>query len=173
MFKIFVFLSFSLLLGCGSSEPVAKTEPAKPTVETVKSETKPVEKAEEKPIDWSSTRVAIDVKKEVKVYGLEDAPLLLNPPKKEPEAPKKDLSLTKEKKGYRIQIFTTNSKRTADEIQAEARNVYGYKVYVSFRAPMYSIKIGNYATIDQAKLDLDKVLEQYKHATVIPDFIGN
>ena len=173
MIRIFVILTISVLLGCGLSEPAAKSETAKSSSETVKPEVKPVVKEEEKLLDWSRTRVSIDVKKEVKVYGLEDAPLLLNPPKKEPEAPKKDLSLTKEKKGYRIQIFTTNSKRTADEIQAEARNVYGYKVYVSFRAPMYSIKIGNYATIEQAKLDLDKVLEQYKHATVIPDFIGN
>lgn len=169
--KGLILLGAVALWSCSSSEPVVKKNPNKPAPIETKIEEPVVTKTEEVPLDWSKTRLTIESKEDYKIYGLEDKPEILNPPKKEPQAPKQSLSLTKEKKGYRIQIYTTNIKRAADEVQTEARVYYGYKVYVSFRAPIYSVKIGNYATIDQAKLDLDKVLEKYRHATVVPDFI--
>lgn len=161
----YVFLLFSIV-SCGSTEPSSsgKSEIAKPKAEP--------EKKSEPDVDWSTTRSQVEIRKETKVYGLEDVPELTNPAiSSESPKTKLDNSLTREKKGYRIQIFSTNSKKLADEIVIEAKTVYRYKVYMSFSAPNYTIRIGNYSKIEEAKLDLDEVQGHYKNATVVPDFI--
>ncbi len=161
----YVFLLF-FIVSCGSSEStsVGNRGVVKPKPET--------EKKSEPEVDWSGTRSSVEIRKETKLYGLEDATELTNPPIST-EIPKQKLdnSLTREKKGYRIQIFSTNSKKLADEIVLEAKNIYRYKVYMSFSAPNYTIRIGNYTKIEEARLDLDGVQEHYKNATVVPDFI--
>lgn len=157
------------LISCGSSAPVAKPE----TESVSKTESVTAKKAIPD-VDWSSTRSKVEISNEPKIYGLEDSPDLVNPPEVKDEIKTVvDNSLTKEKKGYRIQIYVTNSKKIADEVAFEAKNTYRYKVYVSFNAPNYTIKIGNYTTADQAKLDLDQVLDIYRNATVVPDFISS
>jgi len=160
------FVIIFFIVSCSSSAPVSVEphEVTKPKAE--------VEKKADPDIDWSSTRSSVEIRKETKLYGLEDVPELTNPIiSSEVPKTKQDNSLTREKKGFRIQIFSTNSKKLADEIVLEAKTIYRYKVYMSFSAPNYTIRIGNYTKIEDARLDLDEVQEHYKNATVVPDFI--
>ena len=53
--------------------------------------------------------------------------------------------------GFRVQVFSASSRQAADEAQARARKALGRSdVYVEFEPPFFKIRVGNFATRDEA-----------------------
>ncbi len=61
--------------------------------------------------------------------------------------------------GYRVQIFASSSLEKADEIAAKARGLFTEKVYVEYSAPLYRVRIGNFAAKEAALQFRDKVVQ--------------
>ena len=58
--------------------------------------------------------------------------------------------------GYRVQVFSSNTQRTAKneayKIEKELRGAFPeYMVYVTYSAPFWKVRIGDFRTLDQAQ----------------------
>ena len=52
--------------------------------------------------------------------------------------------------GYRIQIYTGREASAAHRLESEARGSCPLTVYLSFEAPQYKVRLGDFATRDEA-----------------------
>jgi SPOR domain len=78
--------------------------------------------------------------------------------------------------GYRIQIFFdsgTNSKTRAQSIFDSFRSKYaGTGVYLTFKAPNYKVRVGDFRTKLDAQRFLNSIIDEYPNAWVIDDMIN-
>lgn len=51
--------------------------------------------------------------------------------------------------GFRVQIFASNSEENASRVAADARQVFGDRVYVDYVAPYYKVRVGDYLTREE------------------------
>ncbi len=88
--------------------------------------------------------------------------------------------------GYRIQIFQTQDKRTADreieqvtdwwrsEKAVSASDLFKSRqppVYIFYRQPYYRIRLGDFQTREQAQKMLRALQERYPAAAIVPDTV--
>lgn len=155
-FILFLF-GCVLIVSCGSSSS-GKEESNRPGKET----------PERLNVDWKSTRTPITDRDEPLIIGLDTTADWYQPKGNESGSPK---NTGKEVKGFRLQLYSTPLRSKADEVAAEAKNQYGLSAYITFAAPNYIVRVGNYQTHDEAKDALDKLILLYPNITIVPDFI--
>ena len=68
--------------------------------------------------------------------------------------------------GYRIQVFSGNNQREskdeADSKQQQIRNLYGdVSTYVTFTAPFWRLRVGDYTTYEEAYSMMHKLTESF------------
>ncbi len=87
--------------------------------------------------------------------------------------------------GFRIQILTTPEKQTADFQVEEALGWLGdlsrrptglesaeeAPVYLAWKQPYYRVRLGNFATRDEAQQALYLVGERFPEAFIVPDTV--
>ncbi len=94
-----------------------------------------------------------------------------------PEAP-----TTRTVQGFRIQILTTSEKGDATQEAEKAatwwkslpasekqKNVNASPVDINWRAPYYRVRMGNFATRNEAQRALSLLARQYPDALIVPD----
>lgn len=54
--------------------------------------------------------------------------------------------------GFRVQIFATQDRNKADQLQEELALKFDEKIYVIFEAPNYKLRIGNFLDRDDAEI---------------------
>jgi len=158
--KILLFSGFFLiLLACGPAGETSKTQ-----------KTGSLTEKDTLLVDWAAGRTPVEIREGPVVLGFDTTAGWFRPVKEQQAKPSKEPS-GRDFRGFRIQIYLTPVKNKADEVAAEARNSYGFQVYSTFNAPNYLIRIGNYATREEAVLALEKISEIYPNASIVPDFI--
>lgn len=157
MKSFLVLLTFLYLVSCGSSG-------------SGRVETRPTgkESPEKLNVDWKSTRTPVTDRDEPLILGLDTTADWFQPKENENADPKKS---GREIKGYRLQIYSSPLRTKADEVAAEARNQFGLSIYITFAAPNYVVRTGNYQTLEEAKNELEKLIQVYPNAAIVPDFI--
>jgi hypothetical protein len=88
--------------------------------------------------------------------------------------------------GYRIQLFSSESKPSADAVHDDVSNwwrsargqfaedeifPFGLQPAVVFTRPYYRVRVGAYPTRDDARLALELLRERYAEAFIVPDTI--
>lgn len=74
--------------------------------------------------------------------------------------------------GFRVQIFASASMEKAEEIAAKARSVFSERVYVEYVAPLYRVRVGNFASKDEALEFREKAVQSgYEGAWVVEALI--
>ncbi|MFH0779021.1 MAG: SPOR domain-containing protein [Candidatus Eisenbacteria bacterium] len=70
--------------------------------------------------------------------------------------------------GFRVQVFASSSLEKADEVAKEMRARFRERVYVEYSAPLYKIRMGDFATKEEASLFREKLVEAgYEGAWVV------
>ena len=70
--------------------------------------------------------------------------------------------------GYRVQIFASSSLEKAEEVAGKARNSFPDRVYVEYSTPLYRVRIGNFASKDDALKFREKVVQAgYEGAWIV------
>lgn len=70
-------------------------------------------------------------------------------------------------RGFRVQIFTTESKSVADSIAQEARKKLDMEVYNIFMSPYYRVRIGNCVTHQEAEELKSEVISRGFEAFIV------
>lgn len=156
--KLFIYLiTFLFIASCGSSGSGRDT-----------GKTTGKEATDHLTVDWKTTRTQIIDRDEPVIIGL-DTTAEWYQQKENPAVSKTKPG--KEVKGYRIQLYSTTQRSKADEVAAEAKSRYGLPAHITFAAPNYIVRVGNYQTQEEAKDALEKLISFYPNATLVPDFI--
>ena len=62
-----------------------------------------------------------------------------------------DTNIT-EIEGFRVQVFATQDRNRADELQGELNIKFNEKIYIIFEAPNYKLRVGDFLDRDDAEL---------------------
>ena len=54
--------------------------------------------------------------------------------------------------GFRVQVFATQDRNRADELQEELKIKFNEKIYIIFEAPNYKLRVGDFLDRDDAEL---------------------
>ena len=54
--------------------------------------------------------------------------------------------------GFRVQVFATQDRNRADELQDELKIKFNEKIYIIFEAPNYKLRVGDFLDRDDAEL---------------------
>ncbi len=77
-------------------------------------------------------------------------------------------------RGYRIQIYSGNSRSEAENIRLNYMGVNpGVQCYIEFISPYYKVRIGNYLTDAEANKDLRKIKQSYPMAFIVSSYIDS
>ncbi|MDD3715930.1 MAG: SPOR domain-containing protein [Candidatus Marinimicrobia bacterium] len=77
-----------------------------------------------------------------------------------------------ETQGYRIQLISTQDRNEAMRIKTQADARYDLPVYIDFEPPNYKVRIGNYASQEEAMRNQEHLQRQgFKFAWVVPSKI--
>ncbi|MBN8704605.1 MAG: SPOR domain-containing protein [Bacteroidetes bacterium] len=156
--KILIYLILFLFISsCGSSGSGRET-----------GKTTGKEATDRLDVDWKATRTQIIDRDEPVIIGLDTTADWYQPKGNASTSKSKP---GKEVKGYRIQLYSTTQRSKADEVATEAKSRYGLPAHITFAAPNYIVRVGNYQTQDEAKDALEKLISFYPNATLVPDFI--
>lgn len=71
------------------------------------------------------------------------------PPREAPVVPSLPPAAPQRVYGFRVQIFASNSEENAARVAADARQVFGERVYVDYIAPYYKVRIGDHLTREE------------------------
>lgn len=153
----FYLIIFLFISSCGSSGSGRDAEKSKDK-----------DAVERLNVDWKSTRTQIIDRDEPVIIGLDTTADWYQPKENSTVSKAKP---GKEVKGYRIQLYSTTQRSKADEVAAEAKARYGLPANITFAAPNYIVRVGNYQTQEEAKDALEKLIAFYPNATLVPDFI--
>ncbi|NUQ81183.1 MAG: SPOR domain-containing protein [Bacteroidetes bacterium] len=74
-------------------------------------------------------------------------------------------------RGFRIQVFAKPDRALAEQVLMEARLISGLPAYLSYQAPNYIVRIGNFPNEARARASLESLENRYPNGTVVPDFI--
>tara|TARA_B100001142_G_C14334193_1_gene655235 strand:- start:2051 stop:2476 length:426 start_codon:yes stop_codon:yes gene_type:complete len=61
-------------------------------------------------------------------------------------------SIITEIEGFRVQVFATQDRNKADQLQKELMKKFNEKIYIIFEAPNYKVRIGDFLDRDDAEL---------------------
>jgi hypothetical protein len=84
--------------------------------------------------------------------------------------------------GYRIQVFTSDSRESAERVRAEVldwwpavRGTPGapadLETAIAYIQPYYRVRVGAFETRDEAEAALGVVRQQYTEAFIVPDLV--
>jgi hypothetical protein len=74
--------------------------------------------------------------------------------------------------GYRIQIFSGNSKDEANKVKSDFYSKFpAMRCYLSYQQPYYKLRIGDYDDQESAKPDARKLARHYPSSFIVPDEI--
>lgn len=77
-----------------------------------------------------------------------------------------------ESNGYRIQLISTQDRNEAIKVKEDASERYNLPVYIDFEPPNYKVRIGNYASNEEAQRVQESMRRQgFKFAWVVPSKI--
>ena len=86
--------------------------------------------------------------------------------------PKTDKSQGEMAQGFRIQLMATTDENQAREIKKNAMLKLKGKIYLIFEAPHYKVRLGDYATRDEAKKYLEEAVRSgFQDAWIVPSKI--
>ena len=152
---VFLVLSFLLSLvlgGCAAERPLQKkaTAPAgkeqtEGTLDAIPEPVSPKKKAVSRPDTTSS-------------YVEQEAPANVE---------QSDIA-----SGYRVQIFASSSLEKAEQVAGKARSLFSERVYVEYSAPLYRVRVGNFASKEDALRFKEKAVQSgYDGAWVVEALI--
>ena len=96
-------------------------------------------------------------------------------------APEPAYAPMREVDGFRVQVFTSGLRETAEQIRADAaswwtsRRQYGQPemdVAVVYQEPYYRVRMGAFATREDAETALSIIREQYPDAFLVPERVA-
>lgn len=77
-----------------------------------------------------------------------------------------------ELQGFRVQVFNGNNRDEANRIQSLLQRVYPLQtVYISYMAPNYRVRIGDYRSYMEALPMIITLRKQYEGVMIVPDKI--
>ncbi|MBL7790641.1 MAG: SPOR domain-containing protein [Chitinophagales bacterium] len=72
--------------------------------------------------------------------------------------------------GYRIQIFSRNSKEEANKVKSEFYSKFpAMRCYLTYQQPYYKLRVGDYEDQESAKPDAKKLARTYPSSFLVPD----
>jgi hypothetical protein len=72
--------------------------------------------------------------------------------------------------GYRIQIFSGNSKEEANKVKTDFYSKFSsMRCYLTYQQPYYKLRVGDYEDQESAKLDAKKLARTYPSSFLVPD----
>jgi hypothetical protein len=75
-------------------------------------------------------------------------------------------------KGFRVMIYSGNSKEEATTIKEKASGLTSENVYIEFKAPNFRVKVGDAANRLEANYLLGKLKKEFPTAVIVPDEIN-
>ncbi|MBN2543533.1 SPOR domain-containing protein [bacterium] len=79
-----------------------------------------------------------------------------------------DESIPTNQLGWRVQIYNTDKKIEAEQVEKEARKEMGLQIYSEYEPPYYKLRVGNCKTPEEAEELLERVKEHgYENAWII------
>lgn len=75
-------------------------------------------------------------------------------------------------KGYRVQIYNGNDRARATQVKIDfMRRFPGVKTYLTYSAPQFRVKVGDYQTRAEAQKMYAQVAGTYSPVMIVPDLI--
>lgn len=71
--------------------------------------------------------------------------------------------------GYRIEIFSGNSKEEARKLKHSDSKFSSMRCYLTYQQPYYKLRVGDYEDQESAKLDAKKLARTYPSSFLVPD----
>lgn len=72
--------------------------------------------------------------------------------------------------GFRIQIFSGNSKEEANRVKSEFYQKFpNMRCYLTYQQPYYKLRVGDYEDQQSAKLDAKRLVRTYPSSFLVPD----
>jgi SPOR domain len=72
--------------------------------------------------------------------------------------------------GYRIQIFSGNSKEEANKVKSDFYSKYpNMRCYLTYQQPYYKLRVGDYEDQESAKPDAKRLARSYPSSFLVPD----
>ncbi len=138
-------LSLVLLIGCAGPPPSPRMPPEVPT-------TLPSEEEAARVREGASEAIPPQVE-ETRIAETEPDRALPPPPAPAPviEPEPAPVTTSADIQGFRVQVFATSSKTLAQQHAARLRPRFDEKVYVDYEGLLYKVRIGDCATLQQAK----------------------
>ncbi len=98
---------------------------------------------------------------------IEDPGLAAFEPK--PEAP----PVIKSNKGFRVQIYNGNDRNKASEAKMQFMKKYpGVRSYLHFHNPQYRVRVGDFATREEAEAFQETIRSNFHPTMILPDNIN-
>ncbi len=172
MKKIFLFPLVIILLFKLISCSATPVDDRYKKTESTKEKTK--EKVEEYQFDFSPYQEKLDSSNISNNLNDEDLNLWLTYEDND-KIKKSDIDVKLEKtKGYRVQVFVTDSWNEADNKRSEIYFKTKEKnIYIDFEPPFYKVKVGDFIDANSAR-ELSQKLNQlgYESTAVVPDSVN-
>lgn len=86
------------------------------------------------------------------------------------QTPTKQLK-TYSSKGFKILVYFGKDRQKATHTKTQAAQYFGLNTSITYDAPNYYVKTGEFTTREEAEVYLSKILEKYPDAVVVPDII--
>ena len=78
------------------------------------------------------------------------------------------LNTLSDAKGFRLQIYETSSVEEANKKILKFKKTLTDSIYMSFEAPFYKVRYGNYSTREQAEIEKKNILSKgYKSVWIV------
>ena len=78
------------------------------------------------------------------------------------------LNTLSDAKGFRLQIYETSSVEEANKKILKFKKALRDSIYMSFEAPFYKVRYGNYSTREQAEIEKKNILSKgYKSVWIV------
>lgn len=72
--------------------------------------------------------------------------------------------------GYRIQIFSGNSKEEANKVKSDFYTKFpSMRCYLTYQQPYYKLRVGDYEDQESAKPDAKRLARTYPSSFLVPD----
>jgi hypothetical protein len=72
--------------------------------------------------------------------------------------------------GYRIQIFSGNSKEEANKVKSDFYSKFpNMRCYLNYQQPYYKLRVGDYEDQESAKPDAKRLARTYPSSFLVPD----
>lgn len=158
--KVLISLLLPAVISCGSGSPGTVA----PTTGSSAYSSNPIDT-----LRLSLTRTPFEYRSVPKIIGPEVTDEWLKVHADTTEATGEETLLGS--RGFRIQVFSKPDRSLAEQVLIEARLISGLPAYLSYQAPNYIVRIGNFPNEARARASLESLETRYPNGTVVPDFI--